>query len=456
MTKITFDYSNRVKLGNIISINNDIYIFSLGNKKTLDNKSKKLEKEDIIKLMAKVIFFDNYFSSDNESVFSNDEILDKKIFIDILDTTEELIEIQIQAFYFFTYEPINFKTFTKNKSNIKFELLYDSRLKNLVEKNKTMVHFVNEIKNLIELPPDLINPDTLLKYILDFSKKNNLNILEVYDEDKLKSENLNGIVSVGRGSVHKSNMSIIEYRHNTIDENTKPIILIGKGITYDSGGYSLKRDMKNMKYDKTGVCIVLGILGVLAKLKVQTRVIAILPIAENVINNNSFKPDEIIKSHSGITVEVINTDAEGRLILMDALSISKNYNPRLLIDIATLTSVNVFCSSLGGIFSNNLEIAWEFQKISKSVCENYWVLPIIDDVIQDTRNTKLANVKNEGYKCNSSSVTAAAFLKNFVPDSIPWVHFDLGDSYSKFELANPKNLNSSNSFLTILKFILSS
>jgi leucyl aminopeptidase len=140
---------------------------------------------------------------------------------------------------------------------------------------------------------------------------------------------------------------------------------------------------------------------------------------------------------------------------MDCLTLSYKFNPKLIIDIATLTDVSIFCEKLGAIFSNNIEIAWKLQEISSLIGDNFWVLPILDSYLEDTRDTKLANVKNEGYSCKSSAITGAAFLKNFISEEmgVPWIHMDLGDSYNNYEIFNKKNLNSSNGFLSILEFI---
>jgi leucyl aminopeptidase len=429
---VDFNYSDRIPFSKIIEMNRDSIIFSLG------PKNKKLGDMDIVKLMSEVIFFNNYPA----------KIVNIELIKDYLIT-------QIRCFYVFTYNPITFKTTSKNLNETKFNLYYnpnDSNINKLIENNKIIISYMNEIKNIIEMPPNLVYPETLLKYILDFSERNSLEVLDIYDDKRLEIEGFNGILSVGRGSHNKPRMAIIEY--NGSNKDSEPIVLIGKGVTYDSGGYSIKtRTMKNMKRDKTGVCIVLGIMGALAALGINKRVIGIFPLAENVISSSSYKPDEVIKSYSGKTVEIFNTDAEGRLLLMDCLTLAYKYNPRFIIDIATLTDVSIFCDKLGAIFSNNMDIAWKLQKISNSIGDNFWVLPILDSYLEDTRDTKMANVKNEGYTCNSSTITGAAFLKNFISEEIPWIHMDLGDSYNNFEIYNKKNLNSSNGFLSIFEFI---
>jgi leucyl aminopeptidase len=138
---------------------------------------------------------------------------------------------------------------------------------------------------------------------------------------------------------------------------------------------------------------------------------------------------------------------------MDGLSLARKYNPRAIIDIATLTGVTVFCSKMGAIFSNNLEAAWEIQKIGEKQGDLFWVLPIIESVVEETQNNVYTDITNEGFTCNSATLNAASFLKNFVSDDIPWIHMDLGDSRSLYERHNNSNAAKVNSFLTLFYFL---
>jgi len=186
--------------------------------------------------------------------------------------------------------------------------------------------------------------------------------------------------------------------------------------------------------------------------------VAILPMAENVLSRDSYKPDEIIKSHRGLSVEVSNTDAEGRLLLMDALSWAvEAYQPRALIDVATLTGVGVFCGKYGAIYGNHLDLEWLLQSIGQKHGDNLWVMPPSDAFVAATQNTPMANVKNDNFAMcpmgAATTVMAAAFLANFVPAHIPWAHLDLGDSKSVYESFDDKNSAKTNSFLTLIHLI---
>lgn len=418
------------KLGSILQLSKGHTTISLGN--------LGIKKVHVIYLMNKV--FTTFTDIHNV--------------IDILDVVLELIDIQIKAYYYNSYRHLTYKT--DNKPSISFTLNTKNSnddVLELIEENKIIMGILNETRDVIDLPPDIMYPQSLLEYIVDFSKKHDLKVLETYNENRLKLEGLDGILNVGRGSHNKPRMVILEY-NGTSDSNSTPVVLVGKGVTYDSGGYSIKKThMKNMKQDKTGVVIITGVMGVIAELKLKCRVIAILPMAENLIGPKSFKPDEVIKSHSGLSVEVFNTDAEGRLVLMDGISMAYKYNPKAIIDVATLTSMGVFCNKLGGIFSNNQELAWTLQKIGEKHGDGFWVMPPLDIFVDDTRNTDIANVKNEGYSCTSGSMMGAAFLQNFVKPKIPWIHMDIGESKSLYEKYDSQDSAKSNSFLTLVYFL---
>jgi leucyl aminopeptidase len=425
---------NKNKIGSILERSVDYTIISLHN--------EPLTKLNIVYLMNLI------FKEDDYTNYSD-------IYIDLLDVSLELLDVQIKAFFHFNNKPLSYKKNKILKPN--FYLNKDKVSKNileLIDKNSIIMDFFNETKSIIDTPSDIMYPQKLIEYVIEFSEKNNLTVLETYDEIRLNKDGLHGILTVGKGSIHKPRMIILQY-DGTNGNETRPVVLVGKGVTYDSGGYSLKRDSKNMKQDKTGALIILALMGAISNLKLKCKVIGILPFAENVISSNSYKPDDVIISHNKLSVEVYNTDAEGRLLLMDGLSLAyKEYNPKIVIDIATLTGVSIFCNKMGAIFSNNIELAWEIQKMGEKHGDPFWVLPILDSFMKDTQdNDDLTDVKNEGFSCHSGTVMAAAFLKNFVDDSIPWIHMDIGDSKSLYEHFDSNNRSKINSFLTIFYFL---
>lgn len=427
---IRFEKNNQ-PIGTILERSSKETLVSIGN--------FPLRKEKIVYLMNQTMT-DPYYLTKNDNL------------IQLLPVSEELLDVQIKAFLYFRHELISYK---KNKpKKASFELASSTSTKKLMEENKIIIDYLMESKRIIDIPSNEMYPQNLLDYILSFSKDHGLNVLETYDEKRLQKENFNGVYIVGKGSRHQPRMAVIEY-NGTGNKDTEPVVLVGKGITFDSGGYSLKEDSKNMKQDKTGAVIIICLLGALSKLKIKCRVIAILPLAENVIGKDSFKPDDIIMSRSGTSVEVFNTDAEGRLLLMDGLSLGYEYNPKVIIDVATLTGVNVFCHKMGAIFSNKLEAAWEIQKLGDKYGEPFWVLPLIDSLIEDTKHDTIADIKNEGFSCTSSTMMAASFLHNFVSDKIPWIHIDVGESRNIYEAFDSTNNGKGNSFLTLFYFLTS-
>ncbi len=429
--------TDKKKLGTILSIKSGHTTISTGD--------QPLTKDRVVQLV--------------KTVFKT--ATDASNTIELLD---ELAEVQIRSFYYYNYKHLSYKQKRSNNSQnnrqFKLNLSKASRdILDVVEENKTIMEFLNKTRDVIDMPPDVMYPQSLIDYIVEFSSKNGIKVLELYNEKRLKKEGLNGILDVGKGSHNQPRMAILEYSgtDGTNSTNSEPIVLVGKGVTYDSGGYSIKSSghMKNMKHDKTGVVIILGVLGAIAKLQLNCRVIAILPIAENMISDKSYKPDEIVKSHSGLSVEVFNTDAEGRLLLMDGISMAYKYNPKAIIDVATLTGVGVFCGKFGAIFGNHMELAWTLQKIGDKQGDPFWVMPPLDEFIEDTRNSSMANVKNEGYSCSSITMMAAAFLQNFAHKDVPWIHIDLGDSKNLYEKYDRDNTAKSNSFLTLVYFLKS-
>jgi leucyl aminopeptidase len=377
--------------------------------------------------------------------------------IDLLPT--KYVDVQSKAFYYYTQ-----KQKQKRKQQHRLHCSHNSHI-SMIQENQMIMSILSEIKSVIDMPPNVMYPRAVMDYVVKFARRHKVQVLECMDKAELVARGLQGVVEVGRGSTpaHQPHLAVLGLNYRGRGGRggrggKKPIVLVGKGVTYDSGGYSLKTPahMKNMKQDKTGALIVLGVMGVLARLKVSCPIVAILPLAENVLSADSFKPDEIIKSHKGLTVEVSNTDAEGRLLLMDALSLAvQEYEPRAVIDVATLTGVGVFCGKYGAIHGNHLDFEWLIQRIGQKQGDALWVMPPSDAFVGATRDTPVANVKNDNYSVcpmagAAATVMAAAFLANFVPAHIPWVHLDLGDSKSLYESFDNENESKTNSFLTLI------
>ena len=239
-----------------------------------------------------------------------------------------------------------------------------------------------------------------------------------------------------------------------------PILLVGKAVTFDSGGISLKpsEKMDEMKFDKCGGVNVISIMKSLSSLKIKNNVIGIIPAVENMPSNSSYRPSDIINMYNGKSVEVLNTDAEGRLILADALSFGiKQYNPKLIIDMATLTGACIIAlgTNVAGIIGNDEKLIRKIIDTSKITDEKMWQLPLFEEY-HDQIKSKNADIKNIGGKA-AGAITAAAFLSNFV-ENTPWVHLDIAGTAWNQEGSLSKSYNPAGAtgfgIRTIIKFIM--
>jgi len=289
---------------------------------------------------------------------------------------------------------------------------------------------VNQARDLVNENADVINPKGFASKAKEICSKTSLKF-KVYDDKDLKKKGMNLILAVGSGATSSPRLAILEY--NGDKKSKEKIALVGKGVTFDSGGLNLKPTnyIENMRCDMAGAAAVLYTIKTLAELKIKKNVIAAIPLAENAIDSKSYKPGDIFKSYSGKTVEILNTDAEGRLILADALAyVSKNYKPIAIIDLATLTgSVMVtFGEYVTGMFSTNKELVQRMTKAGERTFERVWELPLYEEYEEEMKSDT-ADLKNIGYKSGKfgGAITAASFLKQFVGKT-PWMHLDIAGS----------------------------
>ena len=258
--------------------------------------------------------------------------------------------------------------------------------------------------------------------------------VEVLDEDALAAGGYGGILGVGQGSVHPPRLVRLEYTH---PEATRTLVLAGKGITFDSGGLSLKppKSMEWMKSDMGGAAAVLGALQAIAALRPAVHVIGYLPLAENMPSGSAQRPSDVITIRGGTTVEVLNTDAEGRLVLADALARSADDSPDLLIDIATLTGAQLVALGprVAGVMASSDRLAAEVAAASSQAGEAAWAMPLPGELRKglDSAVADLANVSGDR---NGGMLVAGLFLREFVPGGVPWAHVDIaGPSFNESE-----------------------
>ncbi len=282
-------------------------------------------------------------------------------------------------------------------------------------------------KSIANLPPNECSPSTLAGFAkkISSSKKNKMKC-KIISKSELKKKGFGGIAAVGQGSKNEPKLIIMEYEHGP--KNRKPIVLVGKAITFDTGGISLKpgANMDEMKFDKCGGCTVLGIMKAVSELGLPVNLVGIVPSAENMPDGESYRPGDIIKLYSGKTAEILNTDAEGRLILADALAYGeKHYSPQAIIDFATLTGACIVAlgTNVAGMVCSDEKLAGKIFDSSKRTAEEVWQLPLNQDYM-DMIKSDVADMKNMGIGRAAGTITAAAFLRNAV-EKTPWAHLDI-------------------------------
>lgn len=285
---------------------------------------------------------------------------------------------------------------------------------------------INDARTWCDTPPSRLTPAILAHKAKEIADKNNLKIT-IFNQSDITKMGMGGLEGVAQGSQHECKFVILEYNCNR--PNAQTIGLVGKGITFDSGGLSIKpaNSMETMKDDMAGAAIVISTMQVIANTRPGVNVIAFAPIAENMPSGTAIKPGDVLRFYNGKTAEVKNTDAEGRLILADALSYAvKNYNLNAIIDIATLTGACKYAVGPGyaALLSQHDDLAAKIQAAAKISGDKVWPLPMDDDYKNAIR-CDIADISNTGSPAYlAGTITAAFFLQHFVSD-IPWVHLDI-------------------------------
>jgi leucyl aminopeptidase len=283
---------------------------------------------------------------------------------------------------------------------------------------------VNLSREWAHEPPNTINPISLAEWVQRLAIDTGLRCM-VFDDKQLSDMGAGAIVAVGKGSATPSRLIVLEYAGKS---KGKPVALIGKALTMDTGGYSIKVDngMVGMKYDKCGGMTVIATLMAAAQLGLKTPLVGVIAAAENMISGVAYRPNDIIRTMSGKTVEIISTDAEGRMVLCDALTFAqKNFEPRAMVDLATLTgAVLVALGSVrAGLLSNDDALAASLAASGEKTFERLWRLPM-DEEYFDLIKGDDSDIKNSGGRF-AGTITGGMFLKQFVADEIPWAHLDI-------------------------------
>lgn len=293
-----------------------------------------------------------------------------------------------------------------------------------LEGGRVLGESVNLTRRLVNEPPNAMYPESFAGFAQEVADETDLE-LEIWDKAKLTEEKCGSLLAVGRASVKEPRLVML--RHNGGPKDQAPIALVGKGVTFDSGGLSLKLGdgMLAMKCDMAGAATVLGAMRAIAKLNLPVNVIGLMGMVENLINGDAYKLGDVLTARNGKTIEVHNTDAEGRLVLADVLDVAVTSGAAKIIDLATLTGACMVAlgNDVAGVMTNDETWQSELQAAAATCGEQVWPLPMFDDYGEQLQS-KVADLKNVGDGRWGGAITAAKFLENFVGDT-PWTHIDI-------------------------------
>lgn len=329
----------------------------------------------------------------------------------------------------FTVANFDFNKYKKDKEEVSIEEVFiidaPEKTKKEFEKGHLIGKEVNLCRELANTPGGEITPVMLAQKAKEACKNTKVKVT-IFDEKKIKELKMGAVLGVSKGSPEKPRFIVLEYKGGGSE---KPIVLAGKGVTFDTGGLSLKPSdyMLGMHLDMSGGATVIHAVATIAKLGIKKNVIGLVPAVENTLSGTSYRPGDILTTMSGKTVEVLNTDAEGRLILADALTYAERYNPRLVVDVATLTGAAVVAlgERCSAIFTKDKKIQEFTQEIGEKVGEYVWPLPLWEEYEEDIKGyfADLSNIHKDNSRYGGA-IEAATFLYQFAK-KYPWMHIDM-------------------------------
>ena len=404
----------------------NLLFFKVNSKKTIFLVSVKnfLETSDIESLGAE---FHDYIDYDKKSeYFVNSDSISNKI--------ENFLGYFLHGLKLKSYE-FNIYKSKKDKEIISINVIGNKN--KITNQNELRFKAIEEgtffARDLVSEPPNVLNPKEYVNRLLKLRK---LGIkVTTYNESQMKKLGMHSLLGVGKGSVNESFLVTLEWNGNKKDKKA-PLSFVGKGVCFDTGGISLKpaKFMEEMKYDMAGSAVVAGLIQTLATRKAKVNAVGVVGLVENMPGGNAQRPGDIVKAYNGKTIEILNTDAEGRLVLADALSFTEaKFKPRFMIDLATLTGAIIMAlgEEYAGLFSNNDDLSNKLFKVGEKVKEKVWRLPLHDNY-DKLINSPIADIQNINYSGGAGSITAAQFLQRFVTKKTPWAHLDIaGMAFSK-------------------------
>ena len=407
---------------------NRLFLIGLGNK-------EKYDVTTLRNVFGKAVKYVQKYPVENLSILLRKEVVLDNDWSRFGQTIVEGLELG--SYKFDNYKS---KKNSKNKTDLKtVEILSvpEKFVSEMIKGMKTggaLAESAKFTRNLGNHPSNVATPKMLANTAISMADELGLNC-EILSEKKMQSLNMNALLAVAKGSNEPPQMIILEYKGDK--KNQKPFVFVGKGVTFDSGGISLKpgKSMDEMKFDMSGGGTVLGIMKAVASLKLPLNIVGIVPAVENLPSGTATKPGDIVKSMSGITIEVLNTDAEGRMILADALTYAEKYKPQAVINLATLTGAVVVAigNVAAGIMGNDDKLVNEVKNLSDISGERVWPFPLYDEYTEQIKSD-IADIKNIGQN-GAGVTTAGAFLAKFT-DNYKWAHIDIaGVAWTTQELA---------------------
>lgn len=433
--KVNFGHSTQIINSYTVKEKQKLFIFGAKTKKNITNSQLKLLGYKISKTVK-----DNKIKKFTiaSNIFNVNQL--KNLFLGIESGN---------------YKFDNFIT-AKQKKSHKYEIVNfisqndANETKQILTETNYLADSINLVKDLVNTPSLQMTPTTLEKQAKLIASKSKKIKFKSFGEKEIQKNNLNLIYSVGMGSGQESKLIFLEYLNGP--KNQKPIMIVGKGVTFDAGGLNLKMTnyIENMKTDMAGAATVIGLFDLLSKIDLPLNIIGIIPSVENLLGHNAYKPGDILTAYNGKTIEITNTDAEGRLILADAISYGiKKYDPTQIIDIATLTGACII--ALGytrtGLITNNKQLFKKFWKASKLCGDGIWPLPL-DQFHKDKVHGEISDYKNWTGGVNAGAIMGGAFIEKFV-EKRPWAHLDIAGTshidttinhYDKGATGRPLNL----------------
>ncbi len=402
-----------------------VLLIGLGEKTKFSHRKAILAARRVIVVAKKekvknlAVYLDDFLAKENKD--------NQKTLAEVLATQMELANFEFVKYktpepngWFFAQE-VNFLSQKPNPSFVE-----------AVTTGQIIGEEINNARNLSNTPGSDMTPRVLAKEAEDLGKKWGVKV-QVLEEKEIEMLGMGGVLGVARGSSERPKFIIMEYLKGKRGE--KPVVLVGKGVTFDTGGLNIKPDdyMYEMHMDMSGGSVAIHSIAAMARLKIKKNIVALVPAVENMPSGSSYHPGDVLKTMSGKTIEVLNTDAEGRVILADALEYAKKYKPRLVIDIATLTgsAMSALGQRASAVFSNNARAEQKIIESGELAGDYAWALPLWEEYEEEIKGT-FGDVANSGKTRYGGVITAAVFLWQFIKSDpstnspqIPWVHIDM-------------------------------